>query len=93
MRIGRLIKGSLLERSGQVHEGDEVLEVNGIEMHDKHIDDAARIIVRAALLCSVQSTSALVSAFGSIMIYRKSRTRNIPSCRYCIIFYYLKMSN
>lgn len=52
MRIGRLIKGSLLERSGQVHEGDEVLEVNGIEMHDKHIDDAARIIVSAALLCT-----------------------------------------
>ena len=46
MRIGRLIKGSLLERSGHVHEGDEILEVNGIDMHDKHIDDAARLIVR-----------------------------------------------
>ena len=69
MRIGRLIKGSLLERSGHVHEGDEILEVNGIDMHDKHIDDAARLIVRFRSLALLLSPPTRLACAESIALH------------------------
>ena len=50
LKVGRLVKGSILERCGHLHEGDEILEVNDIDMRGKHIDDAARIIVSSLFL-------------------------------------------
>ena len=35
--IGRVVKGGAAERSGQLHPGDEVLEVNGLKLKGKSV--------------------------------------------------------
>ena len=39
MVIGRVVKGGAAERSGQLHPGDEVLEVNGLKLKGKSVHD------------------------------------------------------
>jgi MAGUK p55 subfamily protein 5 len=42
--IGRIVRGGAAEKSGLLHEGDEVLEVNGIEMRGKSVNDVCDIL-------------------------------------------------
>ncbi|XP_076049029.1 uncharacterized protein LOC143029832 isoform X2 [Oratosquilla oratoria] len=37
--IGRIVKGGAAEKSGLLHEGDEILEVNGVEVRSKSVND------------------------------------------------------
>lgn len=48
--IGRVVRGGAAEKSGLLHEGDEILEVNGIEMRGKSVNDVC------ALLSSMSGT-------------------------------------
>ncbi|KAK6634030.1 hypothetical protein RUM44_004637 [Polyplax serrata] len=42
--IGRIVKGGAADKSGLLHEGDEVLQVNGIDMRGKTIHDVCDIL-------------------------------------------------
>lgn len=42
--IGRIVKGGAAEKSGLLHEGDEILEVNGIEMRGKSVNQVCDIL-------------------------------------------------
>lgn len=42
--IGRIVKGGTAEKSGLLHEGDEILEVNGIDMRGKNINDVSDLL-------------------------------------------------
>jgi MAGUK p55 subfamily member 5 len=42
--IGRVVRGGAAEKSGLLHEGDEILEVNGIEMRGKSVNDVCTIL-------------------------------------------------
>lgn len=42
--IGRVVRGGAAEKSGLMHEGDEILEVNGIEMRGKSVNDVCTIL-------------------------------------------------
>lgn len=42
--IGRVVRGGAAEKSGLLHEGDEILEVNGIEMRGKSVNDVCSIL-------------------------------------------------
>ncbi|XP_021368911.1 MAGUK p55 subfamily member 5-like [Mizuhopecten yessoensis] len=42
--IGRIVKGGTAEKSGLLHEGDEILEVNGAEMRGKNINDVSDML-------------------------------------------------
>lgn len=42
--IGRVVRGGAAEKSGLLHEGDEILEVNGIEMRSKSVNDVCSIL-------------------------------------------------
>ncbi|XP_067011595.2 protein PALS1 isoform X2 [Anabrus simplex] len=42
--IGRIVRGGAAEKSGLLHEGDEVLEVNGIEMRGKSVNEVCDIL-------------------------------------------------
>ena len=48
--IGRIVKGGAAEASGLLHEGDEVLEINGIDIRGKSINDVCDLMVNC-LLC------------------------------------------
>ncbi|KAG9509737.1 MAGUK p55 subfamily member 5, partial [Fragariocoptes setiger] len=42
--IGRIVRGGAAEKSGLLHEGDEILQVNGIEMKGKNINQVFDIL-------------------------------------------------
>ncbi|XP_076255693.1 MAGUK p55 family member stardust isoform X1 [Rhynchophorus ferrugineus] len=42
--IGRVVRGGAAEKSGLLHEGDEILEVNGIEMRGKSVNAVCDIL-------------------------------------------------
>lgn len=42
--VGRVIRGGAADKSGLLHEGDEILEVNGIEMRGKSINAVCDIL-------------------------------------------------
>ncbi|KAG8191323.1 hypothetical protein JTE90_006072 [Oedothorax gibbosus] len=42
--VGRIIKGGIAEKSGLLHEGDEILEVNGLELRGKSVNDVCDIM-------------------------------------------------
>jgi len=44
--IGRIVKGGAAEGSGLLHEGDEILEVNGIPMRGKSVNEVCDILAR-----------------------------------------------
>lgn len=41
---GRVVRGGAADKSGLLHEGDEVLEVNGVEMRGKSVNDVCDIL-------------------------------------------------
>jgi len=43
--IGRIVKGGVAERSGLLHEGDEILEINGVEIRGKNINEVCDLMV------------------------------------------------
>ncbi|KAK7810683.1 hypothetical protein U0070_013734 [Myodes glareolus] len=48
--ISRIVKGGAAEKSGLLHEGDEVLEINGIEIRGKDVNEVFDLLVRSDLL-------------------------------------------
>ena len=45
MVIGRIVKGGAAEKSGLLHEGDEILEINGIDIRGKSVNDVCDLMV------------------------------------------------
>ena len=52
--IGRIVKGGAAERSGALHPGDEVLEVNGLKLCGKSVHDIC------STLCQMSGTLTFV---------------------------------
>uniref|UniRef100_A0A8B9FYS6 Protein PALS1 n=1 Tax=Amazona collaria TaxID=241587 RepID=A0A8B9FYS6_9PSIT len=48
--ISRIVKGGAAEKSGLLHEGDEVLEINGIEIRGKDVNEVFDLLVSCTLL-------------------------------------------
>ena len=44
--VGRIIKGGAADRSGLLHEGDEILEVNEVELRGKNVNEVCDILAR-----------------------------------------------
>lgn len=42
--LGRVVRGGAADKSGLLHEGDEVLEVNGVEMRGKSVNEVCDIL-------------------------------------------------
>ena len=43
--IGRIVKGGAAEKSGLLHEGDEILEINGVDIRGKSVNDVCTLMV------------------------------------------------
>lgn len=43
--IGRIIKGGVAEKSGLLHEGDELVEVNGIDLRSMSVHEVCDLLV------------------------------------------------
>lgn len=44
--VSRVVKGGAAERSGLLSEGDEILEINGIPMRGKHVNEVHDLLVK-----------------------------------------------
>ena len=44
MVVARIIRGGTAEACGSLNEGDEILEVNEIELRGKHVDEVVDIL-------------------------------------------------
>lgn len=56
--ISRIVKGGAAEKSGLLHEGDEVLEINGIEIRGKDVNEVFDLLVSwntSCFLCNKYS--------------------------------------
>ncbi|EDO33577.1 predicted protein [Nematostella vectensis] len=42
--IGRIVKGGAAEKSGLLHEGDEILEINGVHMKGKSVSEVCELL-------------------------------------------------
>ena len=42
--IGRIVKGGAAEKSGLLHEGDEILEINGTDIRGKSVNDVCDLM-------------------------------------------------
>lgn len=54
--ISRIVRGGAAERSGLLSEGDEILEINGIEIRGKDVNQVFDILVSSALWLSTVSS-------------------------------------
>ncbi|KJH53712.1 PDZ/DHR/GLGF domain protein [Dictyocaulus viviparus] len=43
--IGRVIKGGIVEKTGLLKEGDELLELNGVDLRGKHVTEVCELLV------------------------------------------------
>jgi len=48
--VSRIVKGGAAEKSGLLHEGDEVLEINGIEIRGKDVNEVFDLLVSWTLV-------------------------------------------
>lgn len=94
--IGRIVKGGAAEKSGLLHEGDEILEVNSIEMRGKSVNDVCDILVR---FISGPSPFTVRSRWrqkglemGTILIHLYSNRPRLPMALSAIIEIQLTLS-
>lgn len=57
--ISRIVRGGAAERSGLLSEGDEILEINGVEIRGKDVNQVFDILVRTSL-CLLQLWEEMV---------------------------------
>lgn len=70
MVIGRIVRGGAAEKSGLLHEKDEILEVNGIEMSGKSVNDVCALLSAMTgtltfLIVPASSSKSLISGVVS----------------------------
>ena len=46
--ICRIINGGLVDKTGQLHEGDEIIKVNGNQVRGRHVDDVSNMIAQSS---------------------------------------------
>lgn len=60
--VSRVVKGGAAERSGLLSEGDEILEINGIPIRGKHVNEVHDLLVRPEVIQMVSRN------FGALLI-------------------------
>uniref|UniRef100_A0A8C5TYA6 Uncharacterized protein n=1 Tax=Malurus cyaneus samueli TaxID=2593467 RepID=A0A8C5TYA6_9PASS len=76
--ISRIVKGGAAEKSGLLHEGDEVLEINGIEIRGKDVNEVFDLLVRRLFQKSLGCFSS-VFTFDLLQIHVKAHFDYDPS--------------
>jgi len=73
--IGRIIHGGAAERSGLIHEGDEILEVNDIQLRGKNVNEVCDILTNmqgTLTLLVVPSRKPLTNGLNSPLLHNSS---------------------
>lgn len=65
--VSRVVKGGTAESSGLLREGDEILEINGISIRGKHINE-----VHDLLVCRTVYSAVFAWGGGGVMAHSHS---------------------
>ena len=74
--VSRVVKGGAAERSGLLSEGDEILEINGVPVRGKNVNDVHDLLVRRGLhsACdSIKQTRGISDHWKCVL-------------RFCVVF-------
>lgn len=74
--IGRIVKGGAAEKSGLLHEGDEILEINGVDIRGKTVNEVCDLMVGRMLEnkeCAQTSSPARLLELPSVQILRNTQ--------------------
>jgi MAGUK p55 subfamily protein 5 len=52
--ISRIINGGLVDKTGQLHEGDEIIKCNGINLTGKHVDEVSNTIAESSMTGDIE---------------------------------------
>lgn len=72
--ISRIVRGGAAERSGLLSEGDEILEINGIEIKGKDVNQVFDILVSVLLSFFMYSQKLNISVYP-LVLWRPLRLR------------------
>lgn len=74
--VSRVVKGGAAESSGLLREGDEILEINGISIRGKHINEVHDLLVRRNYVfrwvCGHVFGPTSLNIFSTIILTRSS---------------------
>jgi len=85
--IGRIVRGGIAERTGLLNEGDELLEVNGIPMRGKTINEVSDML--AAMMGQVEF---VIVPSGAKLEHRDGMERGVSGITiYSLTMYSLTM--
>jgi len=77
--VGRIVRGGVAERSGLLHEGDEILEVNGIEVRGKSINDVCDLVASMTGTITFLIVPAASSSPSNTTVVKPALTPNQPN--------------
>ena len=84
MVVGRIVRGGVAERSGLLHEGDEILEVNGIEVRGKSINDVCDLVASMTGTITFLIVPAASSSPSNTTVVKPALTPNQPNVVSCL---------
>jgi PDZ domain len=82
--VGRIVRGGVAERSGLLHEGDEILEVNGIEVRGKSINDVCDLVASMTGTITFLIVPAASSSPSNTTVVKPALTPNQPNVVSCL---------
>lgn len=68
--VSRVVKGGVAERSGLLSEGDEILEINGIPIRGKNVNDVHDLLVRSGVI-EIHKHPRVLSRNNAIFLFIK----------------------
>ena len=85
--IGRIVKGGVAEKSGLLHEGDEILEINGVEIRGMSINDVCDLMVciNDVVYYYTESDTYVVSFQSTHLLYYYTSSS-------CVIFLHRRLT-
>lgn len=75
--IGRIVKGGVAEKSGLLHEGDEILEVNDVPLRGKTINEVSEMLAGMVGALQFVIAPSEMEPTNSELTDRMVRTNNI----------------
>lgn len=68
--IGRIVKGGAAGKSGLLHEGDEILEINGTDIRGKSVNEVCDLMVCPCTYCIICPWFGILTTDHSVL-YRQ----------------------
>ena len=90
--VGRIVRGGAAEASGLLHEGDEILEINGHDIRGRSVDDVCELMASLTgtltflVVPSEDPAAAMMDKHDSRVVSKQHRV-SVSLCIYFIVLF------